>query len=318
MMGERGLGCHSEEYGWQLIGPPRADFPRMSSDAGRLPDFIVLGAAKAGTTSLARWLADNPDVFVATDKELNFFSYDAVFARGVEWYARCFAAPTARVTGEASPSYLAAPQAPRRMAELVPDAKLLVLLRDPIERAQSHYWWNRNWGVEHRSFADAVRDEIAGRGDDTYLLVSRYIEHIRRYSEYFPRSSLSVLFFDDLNSNPAGVYRSVCKTLGVAADPVPESVGKVFNAAHRVRSRRLWRWAGRIAGGRSWRNSEALRGIDRLLAVRHTYFAPDPAVTSMLLEYFEEYDAALAAWLGVQALPWRRTPERPPSGLEGN
>ena len=101
---------------------------------GRLPAFLIVGAMRSGTTSLARYLASHPDVLFAPQKEVHFF--DRNFHRGVAWYASQFAGdPTLRLAGEATPSYMYDELAVERMSHTVPHAKLIAVLRDPTERA---------------------------------------------------------------------------------------------------------------------------------------------------------------------------------------
>ena len=115
---------------------------RASADLRALPDFVIIGAQKAGTTSLWRYLVEHPQIVGPTEKEIHFF--DARFDRGARWYRARFPLRAslrrgARLTFEASPYYLAHPFVPARVRAMLPDAKLVVLLRDPVERAWSHY-----------------------------------------------------------------------------------------------------------------------------------------------------------------------------------
>src|SRR4051794_28578727 len=107
----------------------------------RLPDFIVIGTTKGGTTSLWRYLSDHPDIFMPTRKELRFFSNNERWRQGVEWYARQFeGAGEHQLVGEASPQYTSWPRyphVPERMASVVPNAKLIYLVRDPVARTAS-------------------------------------------------------------------------------------------------------------------------------------------------------------------------------------
>ena len=109
---------------------------------GPLPDFVVIGTQKGGTSYFYRLLTEHPLVSRAAAKELHFF--DNKFAEGVRWYRRCFSEGKLvdgqrTITGEASPSYLFDPQVPERMARIVPNARLIALLRNPVDRAYSHY-----------------------------------------------------------------------------------------------------------------------------------------------------------------------------------
>jgi hypothetical protein len=267
----------------------------------RLPNLFVIGAAKAGTTSLARWLDDHPHAAVAPAKEVNFFSYDGLWSRGIDWYADQFDGLDAHVLCDASPSYLPAREAPARLAGTVPQARLVALLRDPVERAYAHYWWLRNWGAEDREFLDVVRAEVTGELTPLGCVdPSRYVDHLERYAAHFPREQLLVLAFDELSSDPAGMFGQVCDFAGLDR-VVPTSVGTAYNPSAQVRSRRLWRWAGRRRE-RSWRDLP--RGVDRLL-VRYPDRPPmEPEARKLLAGYFAPYDESLRSFWGRTTLPW--------------
>ncbi|MGH2726565.1 MAG: sulfotransferase domain-containing protein, partial [Actinomycetota bacterium] len=125
--------------------------------ASQLPNFLILGAMKAGTTSLAYWLGEHPDVFLAPGKELFFFNVPQRWELGVDWYRSQFAGSEGKIArGEATPGYLGHPQAAERIAATLPDVRLIALLRHPADRAYSQYWHNRATGTETRTFARMV------------------------------------------------------------------------------------------------------------------------------------------------------------------
>ncbi len=116
-------------------------YRRLTSGSRRLPDFIILGAQRAGTSSLYYYLSQHPQILPAVRKELHFF--DDHYRRGLGWYRSQFPTRGARgtITGEATPYYLSHPHAPARIQRLLPQARLIVLLRNPVERAISHYFF---------------------------------------------------------------------------------------------------------------------------------------------------------------------------------
>ena len=123
-----------------------------------LPTYLIAGTVRSGTTSLHRALRRHPEVFAPGEKELHFF--DRQFDRGVGWYESLFAdAPGTGPVGEATPNYVYDDHAVERMAGVVPDARVVVLLRDPVERAYSQYWMQRSAHHETLDFADAVAAE---------------------------------------------------------------------------------------------------------------------------------------------------------------
>lgn len=201
-----------------------------------LPDFIVIGAQKAGTTSLFRYLSQHPCVRPALKKEVRFFDRD--FGRGIGWYRTYFPSvpyksffrrryERAIVTGEASPDYLFYPAAARRAADVVPKARLIVLLRNPVDRAYSHYYHVLRRGFETLSFEDALEHEpkrlqserekldanprYFALGYLRYSYVSRgvYVDQLKDWLGHFPREQLLVLRSEDFFEAPEAALGKV-------------------------------------------------------------------------------------------------------------
>jgi hypothetical protein len=180
---------------------------------GRTPDFIGVGAQRAGTTWLYACLYDHPAI-CAPIKEIHFFSQERHWTRGFEWYESLFRrCPPAATVGEFSTSYLASPVAAERIRSRYPRVRLLISLRSPIARVYSHY-----------------RHEIDG---------SRYATHLERYLSRFPRDQLLVLVYEDSVRDPHGFVAQVFRFLGVDAAHEPQSVGARINASRLPRFPRL-------------------------------------------------------------------------------
>jgi len=214
---------------------------RLATAAMRtLPHFIIVGAQKAGTTSLYWYLLQHPQVLGVAKKEIHFF--DTEFHRGIRWYRANF--PTTmeiqirdatkgirHLSGEASPYYMFHPHAPRRMAEVVPAARLIVLLRDPVERAYSHYNHVVKRGGEPLPFEEAVKKEqerLDGElekmiADETYRspnyrrfsYVSRgyYVDQLKELGKFFPRKQIMVIKSEDLFQRTQETYDQVLEFL---------------------------------------------------------------------------------------------------------
>lgn len=180
-----------------------------------LPTFLVIGAMKAGTTSLHEWLRHHPQIFMPKLKEPEFFSEEDNWRRGVAWYSSLFEpGASSPVRGEASTGYSRTerfPSAPARAAAIVPEVRLVYVLRDPIDRMRSHYRHSVLMGRERRPIDDALR---SGGG---YLDASRYARQMRNHLEHFGREQLEVFFSDDLRDDPHGTLQHVCSFIG--ADP---------------------------------------------------------------------------------------------------
>lgn len=187
-----------------------SDHPGPVSRPGRLPTVVVIGAMKAGTSALHRHLDRHPEVAMSEPKELNFFFGPAAgdssgswspqgnWHRGLAWYAGHFPG-TAPVRGESSPGYTSPdhPEAPARMAAVLPGAHLVYLVRDPIARAVSQFRHHRRDGAERRPIAQALLDPAS-----QYLSRSRYAERVAPYLRCYPRAQLTVVVSERLRDAP--------------------------------------------------------------------------------------------------------------------
>lgn len=214
-------------------------FGRATASARPLPDFLVIGAQKAGTTALYAYLRWHPGVTGPSWKEVSFF--DRHWWRGVAWYRGQFPLRArGRLAGEASPSYLFHPLAPERVRAVVPEAKLVVLVRNPVDRAYSHYQHEVALGREPLAFEDALAaEDERTRGeverivadprafshawwDHTYVARGRYAEQLERWLAVFDREQLLVVRSEDLGGRPAETYAEVLSFLGAAPHSLPE------------------------------------------------------------------------------------------------
>jgi len=178
-----------------------------------LPNFLICGAAKCGTTSLYEYLKSHPDIFMPLAKELDFFSNRD--AMTLSEYENQFCGWSGeKMTDEASPSYMACPDAPKRIAEVIPDAKLIFLLRDPIERAYSAYWYFIWLGGinSDRSFSEVVRGKSL---DNFYLKEGFYYKYIKRFREYFKRDQIYCMITEELKRDPLKEISKCFRFLGV-------------------------------------------------------------------------------------------------------
>ena len=271
-----------------------------------LPTFLVVGAMRSGTTSLARYLAPHPDVFFSPKKEIHFFDFN--HDKGTDWYRAFFAgSDAAKAAGEATPSYMYVAEAVPRMAALVPDAKLVAILRDPVERAYSHYWHERALGRERLGFAEAIAAEPGrlrspdpvARARAAYLDRGRYAEQLERLAEHFPRDAIHVMLLEDLQKEPRRIYADLCRFLGVDEGFVPDGLTERHNVSRSLRSLTLRRVTGRLP--RDSRFAAWLRRVNR----RGQGYPPmDAEVRARLREEFRKPNADLARWLGRDLSAW--------------
>ena len=205
---------------------------------GRLPDFLGLGVQKGGTTTLHRLLERHPSVFLPPVKEVHYFSLH--FGEGEAWYRHQFAsAASGQRCGEVTPYYLFHPEVPQRVHALLPKARLIVLLRDPVERALSQYFHSRRLGFEPLPLEQALAVEperlqsapAALRAADgkhkshqehSYLSRSRYELQLPAWEALYPAAQLLVLRSEELFYGPAEIWMRVLEFLDLPGCPLPD------------------------------------------------------------------------------------------------
>lgn len=197
----------------------RADNGTDTTGQGRLPDFVILGAMKAGSTTLWRYLIRHPQIFMPTDsKEPQFFSRDQNFEKGEDWYRQLFlGAGPSQICGEASTCYSrypAYPMAASRMAALVPQVKLIYVLRHPVERLYSHYVHEMSSRFVRQGGKLPSFQRFASE-DEEARCASRYSFQIDHLTRYFDPSQLLIVLTDDLEKQPARVLADVQSFLEV-------------------------------------------------------------------------------------------------------
>ena len=199
----------------------------METLVGRLPDFLVIGAMKAGTTSMYHYVRAHPQVFMPAIKAPEFFVAESNWTRGVDWYAKLFAPAGTDVeaVGEVSNAYTKYPQhrgVSERVASCIPDVRLIYVVRDPIERIRSHYRTRAREGAEKAPIERAVFD------NPIYLDFCRYAMQLDRYLEHFPREQLLVITAEDLRGDRRATMRTVYGFLGIDPGFVPADLDREF------------------------------------------------------------------------------------------
>jgi hypothetical protein len=179
---------------------------------GALPDFAIIGQRRSGTTFLYHLLTLHPHVRRAAKKEPHFFG--VFFDEGVEWYRRCFPAPRRKggrmtITGEATP-LMANRLAPERMASVIPNARLIALLRNPVDRTYSDYRQVVGKGRESRPFEEAIGLKDDGPDEKSpYVMRSVYVDQLQHWSEYFSKEQMLVLKSEELYESPVETLNTV-------------------------------------------------------------------------------------------------------------
>ena len=268
----------------------------------RLPDFLVIGAVKSGTTTLYHWLDDQPEIYMSRKKEPRFF--DKHFDRGTQWYAEFFAgARDDQLVGEASPQYSSPPVghvAAERIAELLPHARLVFVMRHPIERLLSEYRYNVQRKIVHGPLLAQNREKLVGS--------SCYYARLRPYIDRFPREQLCVVRFEDMIREDGLAWQQIVQHLGLTERPAPGTTHNVtanYPMATPM-TRRLSSMRRRLGLPRP---PAAVRAA---LARRRPVDFVDPiqdddlsALAAVAPEIWADVDR-LEAWLGVTEPLWSR------------
>lgn len=223
-----------------------------------MPNFFIVGAARSGTTTLDRCLSQHPEIYMAPRKEVNFFSahhfprtgpgderINREVIRDIHQYTQLFARVAGeKAVGESTVFYLCFPDTAERIAQLVPGAKIIVVLRDPVDRAYSAYLHLLRNGRENLCFEEALRaeEERRQKGYEPmwwYKGLGLYNEQVKHYLDVFGRQRVKVLLYEELFANPEQALRDVFVFLGVDKDAVIDS-SLHFNPGGMPQSRKLY------------------------------------------------------------------------------
>lgn len=253
---------------------------RITASRRQLPAFLIIGAQKGGTTSLHEYLAEHPLVAPPTTKEVHYF--DHAYHRGPEWYRAHFSPPgrPGEITGESTPYYLFHPLVPARVARDLPESKLIVILRNPVDRAFSHHNHERALGYEDLPFEEAIgreADRLAGEEmrirehpryrsfshqHHSYIARSRYAGQLERWFQHFDRDRFLLLSSEELFEDPRGALVEAQRFLGLEPDvpddltarnarrysPIEDGARERLREMLEADNRRLYELAGRDFG----------------------------------------------------------------------
>jgi len=191
---------------------------RLTAPLRKLPDFIIIGAQKAGTSSLFYYLSQHPQLRLAIQKEIHYYNYYCLNGKNKNWYRSFFPLRSSELlTGEASPYYLFDPGAPEKIKKDIPNVKLIALLRDPVDRAYSAYSMNaRRASGSFPTFEQAIANEdMSHEASQVYLWRGLYAQHIRPWLAHFPREQLLFIKAEDFFRRPKESLKEVYEFLDI-------------------------------------------------------------------------------------------------------
>ena len=266
-------------------------------------------------------------------KELSFFAVPSLFAKGIGWYYHEYfsGADASLLWGEASPAYMSYSETPKRLRETIPDAKLIAILRNPVDRAFSHHQHLVRAGRETRDY-DSCIQRLVERGTvpdqqietsdgwhSEYVMDGEYGRHLENFLRYFPQDQLKVYFFEDLLSEPTTLMEDLYRWLGVESMSQPSVIGKVYNPGGKLRFplfAKTLRWTIKQGTKVDWLNTMLRQlGLRSVLAKYwfryNTEFAVRPQKSDgptddercFLVDHYRKDVHKLEEILGVQS-PW--------------
>lgn len=279
------------------------------------PEVYLIGAQKAGTTTLAYLLAQHPRICMAITKETHYFTANS--HRSLAWYQSQFPNYEDGICIDASTSYSFAPLSaknsyqtkksvqniPQKIHAISPNAKFIYLLRDPIKRTYSSYWHSFNTGREHRSFRDAIKNDFF------YVDVSNYYGQLALWLEYFPLESFLIVLFEDLKNNPQQLVKKCFDFLEINSDNIQINLQEHRNKTQSINY--IGRQFNNIFkkldySGFGFMAPSKVRKTINKYTVNSNKVLPDISKEefSYLQEYFSEKNQNLAKLTGISLSQW--------------
>ena len=277
-------------------------------EIGPLPTFLICGAPKAGTTALYEYVRQHPNVLMSVPKETGFFHKN--YRKGEDWFRSHFNDwEGEEAIGEASVMTMSTPGAEERVSELIPDVRLIFLLRDPVDRAYSDYLFNvqQGWIPPDVSFHDLIRNNVDVKGYSGEAVIDRglYLKHLRRFREHFDRSQMRILLSEKLKNDTNRVLRSVFSFIDVDESFSPDDTENKNSTRYMAHGRiyRLLRGA--------WQPfKNYLRNVEVIEEARSFFFQREnkpsmrPEDRAYLHGVYRQPNQQLAEWLERDLSHW--------------
>lgn len=278
----------------------------------RLPDFLIVGTMKSGTSTLARYLSSH-EAICMSQEEIHYFDNDENFRQGVSWYSRSLMKDyeisrnhSSILVGEKTPTYSYLPKCPERIRETIPNTKLIWIFRDPVERTFSNFLHAKRVGAELLNFRTSIAKEEERIKKDIvkgYVERSKYVIQVERFLDYFSINQMYFMLFENLIQSPQIELNKVADFLGVShfSDDLPQR----HNNPALIPFSPFSLWVARKVTGRNWRNSilyRAVRKINYSLPRKKPEIAED--LIQQLEHSFEPYNQRLSNITGLNLEVW--------------
>jgi hypothetical protein len=280
------------------------------SGDGRAPDFLIIGAQKSGTSSITQALRRIPGVFLPQKKEIHYFNQPIIIDATDSWsrYLKEFAAaPEGALAGEATPDYLSARDAPRRIHQQIPTVRLVISLRNPVDRAYSAYWHAKRSGAISRSlpFEEVIERDIRefGSGWTSIIAQGCYSTQLQRYLRYFAPEQIKVLLFDDLLQDAPAAMSAILDHIQPETPHEQNDNGESFPHVNAAQTWRLPRVTHKLMN--RYRHHPQLGPLIRRTLTTRMVPPPMKADTrAQLTDLYRPWNRELEAMLGRSLTAW--------------
>lgn len=273
------------------------------------PNFLIVGAQKAGTTTLYDILKRHPEVNMSLVKEINFFTSEKKISKGLEYYSSFFRPPNInqKVTGEASPGYMNFEGVPKMIKDKLGDIKIVMILRDPIDRAMSQYWDNRRHLSEFLNESEIVQKyltEIYSTSSRGYFSRGVYIKYIKEYLKYFKREYIHIIILEELIREPESILLELYKFLGISSSKETLKLNKASNSSI-IWDNKLYLY---FLNNPS-KNIMLPKHLRRFLffgaKTNYKYPHPSSEIIKILQDFYEPWNKELESFLGRKMTFWK-------------
>lgn len=274
-----------------------------------LPNFLIVGAQKSGTTTLYDILDMHPEVNMSKTKEINFFTSDQKFEKGLNYYSTFFKEPKDehQITGEASPGYMNNLYIPKLIKNKLGDIKIVMMLRDPIKRAYSQYWDNRRHlseSLTESEIIDKYLTDAYSSKSKGYFSRGVYIRYIEEYLKYFKRSDIHIIIFEELIDNPKNELKKLYNFLKIDDSDEFLNLSKSSNSSM-IWNNNFYKFFLQNPKYNKYINKHLRRFFFFGKKEKYKYPLPSKKEIKVLQEFYKPWNMELESFLGRNISDWK-------------
>ena len=274
-----------------------------------LPDFLIVGAQKAGTTTLYDVLNKHPEVNMSLIKEINFFTSNRKRLKGLDYYSSFFKTPNKKqkITGEASPGYMNYDGIPEMIKDNLGSIKIVMMLRDPIKRAFSQYWDNRRHLSESLCESEIIEKYLTDKyspNSKGYFSRGVYIKYIKEYLKYFKKENIHIIILEELIHEPETKLKELYDFLGISTSKETLKISKASNSSI-IWNNKLYLYFLNNPSKNIFLPKRFRRFLFFGKKTNYKYALPSIEDVKILQDFYEPWNKKLESFLGRKMLYWK-------------